>query len=60
MPAGGTAAGLPIQAKIPFDENQWNDLFGSDPSIGRRNQRETLLPKLMNEIGRAITNIVST
>ena len=58
MPAGGTAAGLPIQAKIPFDENQWNDLFGSDPSIGRRNQRETLLPKLMNEIGRAITNSV--
>ena len=58
MPAGGTAAGLPIQAKIPFDESQWDDLFGSDPSIGRRNQKETLLPKLMNEIGRAITNSV--
>lgn len=55
---GGTEAGLPTQTKIPFDQAMYDDLFGPNPSIGLRNQKETLYPKFMVEIGRAITNSV--
>ena len=55
---GGTEAGLPTQTKLPFDQEMYDDLFGPNPSIGLRNQKETLFPKFMVEIGRAITNSV--
>ena len=55
---GGTEAGLPTQTKMPFDQAMYDDLFGPNPSIGLRNQKETLYPKFIVEIGRAITNSV--
>ena len=55
---GGTEAALPTQTKLPFDQEMYDDLFGPNPSIGLRNQKETLFPKFMVEIGRAITNSV--
>jgi len=58
MAEGGTAAGLAVQVKLPFDKTQWENLFGPNPNIGKRNVRESLLPALIDEIGRAITNSV--
>ena len=55
---GGTEAGLPTQTKMLFDQAMYDDLFGVNPSIGLRNQKETLYPKFIVEIGRAITNSV--
>ena len=55
---GGTEAALPTQTKLPFDQEMYDDLFGPNPSIGLRNQKETLFPKFMVEIGRAVTNSV--
>ena len=53
-----TAAGLPMQNKNKFNQKVYDDLFGPDPSIGPRNQKETLLPGFISEIGRAFTNSV--
>ena len=49
----GTAAGLPVQTKLPFDQKQWNELFTK--RSGDRNQK-TLIKALQTEVGRAITN----
>jgi len=49
----GTAAGLPVQTKLPFDKKQWNELFTK--RSGDRNQK-TLIKALQTEVGRAITN----
>ena len=54
-----TRAGLPMQNKNKFNQKIYDDLFGADPSIGLRNQKETLLPGFISEIGRAFTNSVT-
>tara|TARA_R100001082_G_scaffold106387_1_gene79226 strand:- start:52 stop:6540 length:6489 start_codon:yes stop_codon:yes gene_type:complete len=53
-----TRSGLPVQNKNKFNQKIYDDLFGTDPSIGLRNQKETLLPGFISEIGRAFTNSV--
>jgi hypothetical protein len=51
----GTAAALPTQTKLPFDEKKWNEIFTKKPSL-RRETFNRRVDGLKAEIGRAITN----
>jgi hypothetical protein len=51
----GTAAALPVQTKLPFDEKKWEEVFTRKP--GERGETfNRRVGGLITEIGRAMTN----
>ena len=54
--AEGTAAGLNIQEKLPFNKNNFLEVFGANEGQPQNRNQVTAIKALEAEIGKAITN----
>ena len=52
----GTAAGLNVQVKKPYNETTFLELFGANKNQAQNRNQQTAINALMKEIGKAMTN----